>query len=476
MVDSDIDYIDDLSLSDVSLFEEKRGGKTHRKDKKAHKNRKSLLLKPTSVDGYSWEKAYHRSWDVVQEDQEGCLSTTLIQMTQAGKRKRILRDIVPLQRGIIRYLILVLDLSSAMARRDMIPTRYLVEVDYASTFVLEYFEQNPLAQLSILGMRNGCATIISYQGGSPHEHLIALNRLKQMEPSGDASLQNALEMSRTVLYSAPKHGTKEVLLIFGSLMSLDPGDIHETIDALIEDKIRVYMVGLSASVFICQKICKETNAGDESSYGVVLNEHHFKDLLMQFVIPPALRKSYESSGTLIMMGFPLKLVENETLCSCHSNVIKEGYLCPRCYSNVCSLPINCPNCDLTLIMSTHLARSYHHLFPLKSWVEVPWEEAVSTHCYACLMPFPEKPKELDSDLFNNTINHSKEKNRTDSFSVMHNSVSVSFRYACSDCHKHFCIDCDVFAHEILFECIGCQTTLKHKEDNSANASASLKKK
>lgn len=48
----------------------------------------------------------------------------------------------------------------------MIPTRYLVEVDYASTFVLEYFEQNPLAQLSILGMRNGCATIISYQGGS----------------------------------------------------------------------------------------------------------------------------------------------------------------------------------------------------------------------------------------------------------------------------------------------------------------------
>ncbi|EMR09740.1 hypothetical protein PNEG_01925 [Pneumocystis murina B123] len=466
-----------ICLHQMFLFlRRKEAKKIHKKEKRARKNRRSLLLKSTSAGEYSWEKTYHRSWDVVQEDQQGSLTTTLIQMTQEGKRKRILRDTVPLQRGIIRYLVLVLDLSSAMAKRDMIPTRYLVEIDHASAFVLEYFEQNPLAQLSILGMREGRAVLISYQGGSPHEHLIALKRLKQMDPSGDVSLQNALEMSRTLLYSAPKHGTKEVLLIFGSLMSLDPGDIHETIDALIKDKIRVYMVGLSASVSICQKICKETNAGDESSYGIVLNEQHFKDLLMQFVIPPALQKSYESSGTLVMMGFPSKLVEKETLCSCHSNVIKEGYLCPRCYSNVCSLPINCPNCDLTLIMSTHLARSYHHLFPLKNWVEVPWEEAVSTHCYACLMPFPEKPKELTSDLFYNTINHSKEKNRIDSFSVMHNSVSISFRYACSDCHKHFCIDCDVFAHEILFECIGCQTTLKYKENKGASALALLEKK
>ncbi|CCJ31252.1 unnamed protein product, partial [Pneumocystis jirovecii] len=319
-----------------------------------------------------------------------------------------------------------------MGKRDLIPSRYVVSIDQASSFVSEYFEQNPLAQLGIIGMRDGRAISISPYGGNPHEHLMTLSRLKQMDPSGDASLQNALEMARTILYPVPKHGTREVLLIFGSLTSFDPGDIYETINVLIEEKIRVYVIGLSASMSVCQQICKETNAGDESSYGIVLNEQHFHDLLMQFVIPPALKKSHKFLETLIMMGFPSKLIENdETLCACHSDVIKEGYLCPRCFSKVCSLPINCPCCDLTLILSTHLARSYHHLFPLKNWIEVPWEEAYSTHCYACLIPFPEKHEVT---------------------SITH-SVSISSRYACSECHKHFCIDCDVFAHEILFECI-----------------------
>ncbi|KAG5518498.1 hypothetical protein PMAC_002894 [Pneumocystis sp. 'macacae'] len=444
MKDSDLDYIDGETSSDVSLFEGKKNEEKTKKKKKQSKNVAYRLSHSDSTISYTWEKEYHRSWDIVQEDQQGSLATTLLQMTQAGKRKRILRDTIPLQRGIIRHLVLVLDLTISMEKRDLIPSRYVVSIDKASSFVSEYFEQNPLAQLGIVGMRDGRATSISPYGGNPHEHLMALNRLKQMDPSGNASLQNALEMARTILYPVPKHGTREVLLIFGSLTSFDPGDIYETIDILIEEKIRVYVIGLSASISICQKICKETNAGDESSYGIVLNEQHFHDLLMQFVVPPALKKSHKFLETLIMMGFPSKLIEKEeTLCACHSNIIKEGYLCPRCFSKVCSLPINCPCCDLTLILSTHLARSYHHLFPLKNWIEVPWEEASSTHCYACLIPFPEKHE----------------------IASLTHSISISSRYACSECHKHFCIDCDVFAHEILFECIGCQSISNHKNQN-----------
>ncbi|KAG4300728.1 hypothetical protein PCANB_003050 [Pneumocystis canis] len=458
MKDSDFDYIDDGISSDVSDFEEKKSQEKDKKTKKQSKNINSRLPRQNPTISYVWEKEYRRSWDIVQEDQQGSLATTLLQMEQAGKRKRVFRNTIPLQRGIIRHLVLILDLAISMEKRDFLPNRYIVSINQVSTFVLEYFEQNPLAQLGIIGMRDGRAISISPYGGSPHEHIIALNKLKKMEPSGDASLQNALEMARTILYPVPKHGTREVLLIFGSLMSLDPGDIHETIDAIIQDKIRVYIIGLSSSIFICQKICKETNAGDESSYSIVLNEQHFQELLMQFIIPPALQKSHKFLETLIMMGFPSKLIEKEeTLCACHSNIIKEGYLCPRCFSKVCSLPINCPCCNLMLILSTHLARSYHHLFPLKNWIEVPWEEAHSTHCYACLIPFPEKKSSLSSDM-SHDINHSYKKN-TESFSAIHDSVSVSSRYACSECHKHFCIDCDVFAHEILFECIGCQSIL-----------------
>ncbi len=64
---------------------------------------------------------------------------------------------------------------------------------------------------------------------------------------------------------APSHGTREVLLIIGALLSADPGDIHETIRDLVEDKIRVGIIGLAAQVAICRELCKKTNNGDDST-------------------------------------------------------------------------------------------------------------------------------------------------------------------------------------------------------------------
>lgn len=37
------------------------------------------------------------------------------------------------------------------------------------------------------------------------------------------------------------------------------------------------------------------------------------------------------------------------------------------------------------------------------------------------------------------------------------SISESGRYACEVCGNHFCIDCDVFAHEVVHNCPGCQS-------------------
>lgn len=52
--------------------------------------------------------------------------------------------------------------------------------------------------------------------------------------------------------------------MYGALLSSDPGDIHQTIDQLVEDKIRVSVVGLSAQVAVCRELCKKTNGGDDS--------------------------------------------------------------------------------------------------------------------------------------------------------------------------------------------------------------------
>lgn len=51
--------------------------------------------------------------------------------------------------------------------------------------------------------------------------------------------------------------------MFGALISSDAGDIHRTITSLVEDKVRVRVVGLAAQVAVCRELCRATNAGDE---------------------------------------------------------------------------------------------------------------------------------------------------------------------------------------------------------------------
>jgi transcription factor Ssl1 len=36
--------------------------------------------------------------------------------------------------------------------------------------------------------------------------------------------------------------------------------------------------------------------------------------------------------------------------------------------------------------------------------------------------------------------------------------SNSGRYSCPRCHNHFCVDCDIFVHEVLHNCPGCWAT------------------
>lgn len=61
----------------------------------------------------------------------------------------------------------------------------------------------------------------------------------------------------------PAHSTREIVVVFGALISSDAGDIHRTIKSLVEDKVRVRVVGLAAQVAVCRELCRATNAGDE---------------------------------------------------------------------------------------------------------------------------------------------------------------------------------------------------------------------
>ncbi|KAL1978844.1 hypothetical protein VTN31DRAFT_1703 [Thermomyces dupontii] len=428
MADSDEEYVEEFS------DDEEEHVVSRDLNTRARRRRKARA-------GAEWEVS--RTWETLVEGADGTIRATVEGLVEAGKRKRLLRDTTPLQRGIIRHLILVLDLSQSMAEKDMRPTRYHLALRYAREFVREFFEQNPISQLGVIGMRDGLAVRISDMSGNPTEHISAIEALRSQDPKGLPSLQNALEMCRGALYHTPSHGTREVLIVFGSLLSSDPGDIHQTLKALIADRIRVAIVGLAAQVAICQELCAKTNGGDDTVYGVALNEQHFRELMMEVTTPPASYSQRQASNALLMTGFPSRTVEPfPSLCACHSKPSCDGYLCSRCGSKVCALPAECPACGLTLILSTHLARSYHHLFPLLNWIEVPWKRASrSSHCFACGIEFPPVPP---PDQWSKSETQAK-------------GISVSSRYECTVCNNHFCIDCDVFAHEVVHNCPGCQS-------------------
>ena len=405
-----------------------------------------------------WEAGAQKNWDL-QEGADGSIESVLGGIEEASKRQRLLKDTTPLQRGIIRHTLLILDLSTAMMEKDLRPTRFLLTLTYTMAFVREFFEQNPISQLGILGMRDGLAIRISDMSGNPNDHINAVKGLRQTEPKGNPSLQNGLEMARAALYHTPSHGTREVLIVLGALLSSDPGDIHETIRACMRDKIRVSIIGLAARMHICAEICSRTNAGDESTYCVAIDEVHFRELFMGITTPPVVRATDTeaqklNAATLLMMGFPSRMVEaTPTLCACHGNLVRGGYLCSRCKAKVCNLPATCPTCDLTLILSTHLARSYHHLFPLRNWAEVSWGRARrkgSVQCYGCMVPFPVPPEHQPTANGAGREHQATRRKKAE-------GASESSRYECETCERHFCIDCDVFCHEVVHNCPGCQS-------------------
>jgi transcription initiation factor TFIIH subunit 2 len=74
----------------------------------------------------------------------------------------------------------------------------------------------------------------------------------------------------------------------------------------------------------------------------------------------------------------------------------------------------------------------------------------SDRCYACQSRFPEVPRGdggLDELGGGGVVK----------------GMSESGRYACTVCGNHFCIDCDVFAHEIVHNCPGCQSDSRGSE-------------
>ncbi|KAL6195730.1 hypothetical protein ACLB2K_031348 [Fragaria x ananassa] len=390
----------------------------------------------------AWERAYanERSWESLQEDESGLLRPIDNQSLHHAQYRRRLRAATTarIQKGLIRYLYIVIDLSKAASEMDFRPSRMGVVAKHVEAFIREYFYQNPLSQVGLVTIKDGVAHILTDLGGSPESHVKAL--MGKLECSGDASLQNALDLVQGYLNQIPSYGHREVLIMYSALSTCDPGDIMETIQKCKKSKIRCSVIGLSAEIFICKHLCQETGG----SYYIALDESHLKDLILEHAPPPPAIAEF-AIANLIKMGFPQRAAESSVaICSCHKEAkVGDGYTCPRCKARVCELPTECRICGLTLISSPHLARSYHHLFPI-----VPFDEV-------SMSLFSDQQNKLPKACFGCQQ------------SLLGPGNKPGLRVACPKCKQHFCLDCDIYIHESLHNCPGCDST-RHSKIPAAN--------
>lgn len=378
--------------------------------------------------GFRWLSEYEKTWEVIQEGDDGSLQASIDDIIHKAKRKRILVRKGNVRLGMMRHLYVILDMSRSMKESDLLrPNKLSSVTKLLEGFIVEYFDQNPISQLGIITTKNKRAEKITDLSGNPRIHISALQSAASKPPDGEPSIQNSLKLALSLLRHLPNHASREILLIFGSLTTCDPEDIHLTINELKENNIRCSVLGLSAEMKVCKTITQVTNG----SYHVILDEKHCKDLLLEHIRPLEAKGKVEAS--LIRMGFP-KHCTNEypSLCLCHieqeQNQLKcLGYFCPQCNSKYCELPVECKVCGLTLVSAPHLARSYQHLFPLPAFKEITQSNEdllMKRPCQGC-----------------------------------QTTLQDSIVYKCTDCNYLFCNDCDLFVHETLHTCPGCSSSI-----------------
>eukprot|EP00658_Telonema_sp_P-2_P024813 TRINITY_DN19986_c0_g1_i1.p1 TRINITY_DN19986_c0_g1~~TRINITY_DN19986_c0_g1_i1.p1 ORF type:complete len:305 (-),score=47.34 TRINITY_DN19986_c0_g1_i1:357-1271(-) len=298
--------------------------------------------------------------------------------------------------------------------------------------IKEFFDQNPISQLALVSTSNMRATKLTDFTGNARKHSAAVKQHVAGAPfksGGDASLQNALVLANQMLESIPQYGVREILILWGALTTVDPNDIFATVSQLQTAKVRCSVISMAAEMYICKHLCASTNG--ESS--VATDMRHLKELLMANSAPAASLTSTsgpaDNPAYLIQMGFPRASLSrsHKAFCACHQEVKSGGYTCPRCSAKMCDLPSQCQVCGLSLMSSSHLARSYHHLFPVGTFIE--------------------QPQDLNPE------------SRMESTGTCHGcqaETETAQLLTCPKCEQLYCYECDAFIHDSLHVCPGCE--------------------
>lgn len=107
-------------------------------------------------------------------------------------------------------------------------------------------------------------------GQPPEAQVKTLMRIER--GFGSFSLQKALEEALSALRPTPPYGLREVLVLSGSLCTVDPGDVFQTVSACSKAKARVSVVGMGGELHVFRRAARDTGG----TYGIALSENHFE--------------------------------------------------------------------------------------------------------------------------------------------------------------------------------------------------------
>lgn len=231
---------------------------------------------------------------------------------------------------------------------------------------------------------------------------------------GTISIQNTFKLINETSKYLPNYGKREVIMLIGSLSTQDPGDVWNEIEIMAENQFVVYVIHMSAEVYILKRISDFT----KGEYHVALNEQSLEDLMMQYRDPPLLTieelQTLEEQKGMIKVGFPsfVKSITND----------KTMLECPNCHFIISStsLPTTCTICASLLLDNISLARNYVNgstlpYFRLTSVV-------TDKHCIGC-----------QTNL----------------------RVQNQDNFTCTSCGNLLCAVCKSFVQNTLHACPGC---------------------
>lgn len=65
-------------------------------------------------------------------------------------------------------IFLIQDTSQAMCEQDLPPNRLDFSMDLAMKFIVEFFDQNPLSHVCLVGIKDGIAVKLTEFSGNPN--------------------------------------------------------------------------------------------------------------------------------------------------------------------------------------------------------------------------------------------------------------------------------------------------------------------